>query len=467
MTTVTVDRLCAIQALSDVPAEQLQWLLDNSEERSFEPGELIFQAGDPLTATYIMLEGRARFYRMQQNEMCELMLVEPDHITGYLPFSRGKIASLNSQALDHVKLLVFPIQKITDLICEHFELTQAFVHVMISRVRDFTTLMQQNEKLVSLGKLSAGLAHELNNPATAVVRGAVSLKQHLALEPETFKKIMAVNMRPEHVDVVKDKMFALIQQTDRPSLTLMQRSEKEEELLDWLDEHHIENAPEVAENFVEFGFSIEQLEDFRKYIPDDSISAVFNWMNTNLVTERMVLDIEEASKRIAQLVSSIKTFTHMDQGNDHQLMDIHEGIRNTLTILAHKIRKGNVEVITHYDPDVPHIKASVGELNQVWTNLIDNALDAMDGRQNSKLEIETEKDGDRVRVCITDNGPGIPEEIITRIYDPFFTTKEIGKGTGMGLDITDRIIRQHKGHIRVNSVPGRTQFSVSLPIQAN
>lgn len=467
MTTVTIKRLQSIEALRDVPAEQLQWLLDNSEERTYQPGENIFQEGEPLEATYVLLEGRVRLYRLQQNEMNELLIQEPDTISGYLPFSRGTIATLNSQALDEVKVLLFSSSKVADLICTHFELTQALVHVMISRVRDYTTLMQQNEKLVSLGKLSAGLAHELNNPATAVVRGAVSLKQHLALEPETFKKIMAITIKPEDVDAVKDKMFALIHKAAHPALSMMQRAEKEEELVDWLDNRSVENSDEVAENFVEFGFSIADLEDFRQFVPDQSISAVFNWINTNLVTERMVTDLEEASKRIAQLVSSIKVFTHMDQGNAKQLTDIRDGIKNTLVILAHKIRKSNVEVVTEYDNELPMINACVGELNQVWTNLIDNALDAMESNGQGKLEIRTELDGDCARICITDNGPGIPPEIRNRIFDPFFTTKEIGKGTGMGLDITDRIIRQHKGSVKVNSEPGHTQFIVSLPIQGN
>jgi signal transduction histidine kinase len=177
-----------------------------------------------------------------------------------------------------------------------------------------------------------------------------------------------------------------------------------------------------------------------------------------------VTDIEEASSRIAHLVGSIKTFTHMDQGLEKQLTDIHSGINNTLTILQYKIRKGNVELVERFNNNLPKIMAHVGELNQIWTNLIDNALDAMEFQQKSVLEIYTEREGDYLQVCIIDNGPGIPEETMSKIFDPFFTTKEVGKGTGLGLDIVNQIVRHHRGTINVSSEPGRTAFVVHLPI---
>jgi signal transduction histidine kinase len=189
-----------------------------------------------------------------------------------------------------------------------------------------------------------------------------------------------------------------------------------------------------------------------------------NWINSNMITEKMVVDIEEASKRIADLVGAVKNFTHMDQGHDKQYADVHDGIRNTLTMLQHKIHTGSVEVIKNFDTSLPPVKAMIGELNQVWTNLMDNALDAMEPAGKGTLEIKTRRDNDCVEVSIIDNGPGIPDDIKSQVFDPFFTTKEIGKGTGLGLDVVNRIVKQHRGSIKLNSVPGRTEFLVCFPI---
>jgi signal transduction histidine kinase len=195
------------------------------------------------------------------------------------------------------------------------------------------------------------------------------------------------------------------------------------------------------------------------------MSPVFNWINSNLVTERMVTDIQESSQRISDLVKSVKNFTHMDQGKGREPTDIHSGIRNTLTMLQFRLKKGNIELTEEFDEGLPKVVAMVGELNQVWTNLIDNALDAMEATGKGRLTIRTEKEHKFVKVSVIDNGLGIPGDIQSRIFDPFFTTKEIGKGTGLGLDVVTRIVRQHNGTVRVNSVPGRTAFVVCFPVE--
>lgn len=462
MEKVTLEWLASIDALKDVPGEQLQWLIDQSELRQIPRGELIIEKDKPITGTYIIRSGRIRIYQLQQGGIREVAIQGPNSISGYLPFSRGLIASNYGEAMDDTEVLHFPVEKIIELIHQHYELTQALVHIMTNRVRDYTALQQQNEKMMALGKLSAGLAHELNNPATAVVRGAVSLKEHLQLMPDTFKQISSIQMSEASVETVNRLLFHIIGQGEKPVLTMMQRSSKEDEILDWLDAHNVRNSQEIAENFVDFGFTISHLEQFREHIADQHISAVFNWINSNLVTERIVTDIEEASRRIATLVGSVKSFTHMDQGHQKQPADIHTGIRNTLNILQHKLRKCNITVIEEYDEAMPQVNVMVGEMNQVWVNLIDNAVDAMG--YGGTLRIHTEKDGDCARISIMDNGPGIPQEIQTRVFEPFFTTKEIGKGTGLGLDIVHQIISQHQGTIKLASVPGETRFTVSVPI---
>jgi len=464
MQNVTVSWLQSIEALKEVPVEQLQWLIDHSDHYEMEEGEFLAHPGDIIRGTHIIISGRIRLYMNQGSDIREIAILEPKAISGYLPFSRGKAAGIMSRALEHTEIMTLPKELIRDLTTQNFELTQALVHIMTTRVRDFTSMQQQDEKMMALGKLSAGLAHELNNPAAAIVRGSTSLKEHLQLEPKTFKDIMAIRMEEKEVDLVTEKLFNILSRTDRPKLTLIQRTEREDAIRDWLDDHGVANSDEVAENFLEYAFTCDDLNMFKDHIPLKYLSPVFNWINTNLVTERMVEDIQESSQRISVLVQSVKNFTHMDQGKGRDYADIHEGIKNTLVILNHKIKKGNIEVIEDFDLELPKVRAMIGELNQVWTNLIDNALDAMEENGKGQLKIRTEREREFVKVSICDNGPGIPEEIRSRIFDPFFSTKGIGKGSGLGLDVVMRIVQQHRGSVKVNSQPGQTEFIVCFLI---
>jgi signal transduction histidine kinase len=465
MQTVTAGWLKALPTLKEVPEEQLQWMIDNSRHVSKPEGEFLFRIGDQVVGTYIIIEGMVRLFMMQNNEMRDLSDLPVGSISGYLPFSRAATVTVHAKVMKDATIMILPVEKFREMISHHFELTQALVHIMTTRVRDFTSLQQQNEKMMALGKLSAGLAHELNNPAAAIVRGSTTLLHHLKLQPESFKDIMAIKMAEEEVDRVSQKLFEVLDRPEKPKLSLMDRTEQEDEIRDWMDDHHVSNAGEIAENFLDYSFTCDDLRVFKEHIPDNYLSPVFNWINSNLVTERMVQDIQESSQRISVLVQSVKNFTHMDQGKGKEWTDIHNGIRNTLTMLQYKFKKANIEVREEYDPQLPKIMALVGELNQVWTNVIDNALDAMEGKEKAQLIIHTQKDGEYAKVSITDNGPGIPEDVQSRIFDPFFTTKEIGKGTGLGLDVVTRIVAQHKGSVKVHSVPGRTEFIICFPIK--
>jgi signal transduction histidine kinase len=464
METVTSAILKNFEALKNVPESQLNWLIDVSDQYLLSDGEHLTVQGQPLTGPHFILEGRMRLYLKQKGNIRDLATFGAGEVTGYLPYSRGLVATANSKAVGEVHILSFPTDRIREMIKDHFELTQALVHVMSNRVREFTAMQQQNEKMMALGKLSAGLAHELNNPASAIVRDSVSLIEHLRMEPKSFKKVIAIQMTSEQVDAVNNELFRLLAIKDRPHLNLKEKTRREEQLTEWLDAHNVENSYDIAENFVDFNFTVETLEEFCSNIPSNYCSPVFNWISSLLVTERMVEDIQESSRRIADLVNSVKIFTHMDRGSDKQYADIHIGIRNTLTMLGYKIRKGNITVVEDYDDTLPPVKAMIGELNQVWTNLIDNALDAMEVNDKGILTIKTEKDREFVQVFIIDNGPGIRDDVKARIFDPFFTTKEMGKGSGMGLEVVQRIVHQHNGSIKVKTEPGNTQFIVCFPI---
>jgi signal transduction histidine kinase len=464
MQDCTPTLLKTFEALKEVPEDQLQWLIDNSICKMLPDGEILTEPGKPLAGTYFIISGRMRLYLPIGGVKRDMGDFKAGEISGYLPYSRGKIGTGYSMALADTQIMLLPVEKINEMIRTQFELTQALVHVMTNRVRNFTALQQQNEKMLALGKLSAGLTHELNNPASAIVRDSESLLKHLQLEPQTFKSVIAIRMEPEHVDAVTKKLFRVMSEKREVNLTLRQRTAKEEELTDLFEEMGIENSDEIAENFVEFGFETEDIELFKHHIPAQYFSPIFNWINTLLVTERMVEDIGESARRIADLVSSVKTYTHMDQGQEKQYADIRIGIKNTLQMLIYKIKKGNITMVKEFDETLPPVKAMIGELNQVWTNLIDNALDAMEVNGKGTLTIKTEKDNEFVQVSIIDDGPGIPEDIRSRIFDPFFTTKEMGKGTGLGLEVVQRIVKQHNGSIKVQSEPGHTAFVVCFPI---
>ena len=464
MINVTIERLRAIENLADVPKDQLKWFLDRATVLELAPGEYIFKKGDLIPGPFVILSGKVRLCMTVGEELLEVGVYEAGAIGGNLPFSRSKIANVVTQAVNELTYLQLPLDQLDEMIRTQFGLTQALVHVMANRIKEYTAFEQQSEKMMALGKLSAGLAHELNNPAAAVVRGSGLLLEHLKMLPDAFKKIMSIRLDAINVDYLAQKLFGALSRSDRPLLSMMRRASMEDDLNDWLDRHNVECAADMAENLVEFGFTEAELDDIKDHIPDEAVSAVFSWLNNSLVTEKIVLDIHEASGRISDLVGAVKSFTHMDQGHGKQYADIHKGIRNTLSMLQYKIRSGNVQIIENFDTSLPEVSALIGELNQVWTNLLDNALDAMESTKPSQLTITTHQIQDLVRVTISDNGPGIPEDKMKRIFEPFFTTKQIGKGTGLGLDVVMRIVKQHKGAVQVESKPGQTDFIVDLPI---
>ncbi len=463
MIDVTPAWLGQWKALADVPPDQLAWFAQVAEHYVVPEGETVFTIGEAITHTYVIVSGRIELFLVQASGRRVTATFKAGDITGFLPFSRMKASTATALAVEEAQIMAFPAALARQMLQEHFELGEALVHIMISRVRDFTSMQQQNEKMMALGKLSAGLAHELNNPASAVARDAQMLQKHLSLIPESFKEVMNIRMTAAQVDAVSEVLFRLLH-AQRPQLSLLQRSDREDELTDWLDDHAVADPMELAEQFTDFGFCPADLEEFAEHIPAAYLKPVLKWISDNVVTDRMVGDIGEAAGRIATLVQSIKAFTHMDRGSEKQLADIHDGIRNTLTMLGHKLRAGHTRVEEDYDTTLPPVKAMIGELNQVWTNLIDNALDALEGQPDAVLRIATRRAADTVCVTITDNGPGIPDDVRARIFDPFFTTKAIGKGTGLGLEVVQRIVQQHGGTVTLTSKPGETAFTVCFPI---
>jgi signal transduction histidine kinase len=453
-----------IVALQDVPDAELQWLIDHSELLTFEPGDELFRPGDPIDQLLVFLEGHAIVRAQQGNQFRVVGEFGKHTISGLLPYSRASLARGSAQVTKTTTILALPKSKFREMITSQEGLTTALVHTMSTRIREFTKNELQNEKMMALGKLSAGLAHELNNPSAAIVRSAQTLSKHLKLLPDNFKNVIKIRMTDQQVDAVNDLLFSKIEHGVQ-ILSMMDRSEKEDELVDWLEEHGIEQNDSIAENLVEFGFESGDLDVIRSHVSEPDLPGVINWIDQNLTTERLVGEIEEASQRINKLVSSVKSYTHMDQAPEKTPADIHIGLENTLTMLNHKINKSNIKVVRAFQHDLPKPGILASELNQVWTNLIDNAIDAMENSETRELTVKTIQNGSFINVIIGDTGSGIPEEIQNKIFDPFFTTKEIGKGTGLGMEVVHRIItNQHNGTITFETQPGKTEFKVCLPI---
>lgn len=454
-----------MEDLQSVPATELEWMARAGKEWDLAEGDFLFKRDQASDNLHILLEGKLRLYGLVNGSQREFGAMESGDITGVLPYSRMKIAGGFGQATEPCRVFSLHRDHFPEMIRENYSLTSAFVHKMTNRVRSFTALQQQNEKLMALGKLSAGLAHELNNPASAIVRSATNLKDHLKAIPEGFKKVIAVKMDGSEIDAVNEILFRNLDSGMVEGMSLMERSSCEDEVAEWLEDKGVEDGYEIAENLVDFGFSEEDLEELSSRVPDNHFVPIIHWINNNLITEKMVLEISEASQRIAELVGSVKSYTHMDQSLDKQDVDLAKGIRNTLRMLQHKLKKGPVKVVENFSAEAATVTGFPGELNQVWTNLIDNAIDAMEESAEKVLEIKSWRDKHgNTYVSIIDSGSGIPEDVLSRIFDPFYTTKEVGQGTGLGLDVVKKIIEdQHKGRIKVESRPGRTEFNICLP----
>jgi len=464
MTKDLFESLVKVPAFVDVPGQQIKWLVEHGTIRTYSDGDKVFSHGEAIDGFQIVLKGGISMYINQPNGRRNIRTYELFDILGRLPYSRMKVAVAEGFADGDLILFSLHRDYFNALISECHDITEALVHNMTDRVRHFTNTQQQNDKMMALGKLSAGLAHELNNPSAAVVRSAQELKKHLSSTPENFKRVIKIQASDEIIDRINEWVNTKMMAHGSTSLTLLQKTALEDELAAWLEDIGFRNPYDLTETFAGFSITLADLDLIRNWLRTEDVIPVLGWIDQLLTTEKLVSDIEEASKRINALVTSIKGYTHMDQSTEKQLADIHPGIRNTLTMLGHKIKKNHIKLIEDFQADLPQAHIFVSELNQLWTNLIDNAIDAMEGISNGQLEIKTIKDRGFINVFIIDNGAGIPKEIQDKIFDPFFTTKPMGKGTGLGLEVVRQILNQHNGKIELKSQPGRTEFKICFPI---
>jgi signal transduction histidine kinase len=465
MQPITIYELKKVIALNGLSDEHLQWIVDHSESIEYEEGDVVARTGEPAEWMFFIVEGKIDYYMNVKGKLVYYNTFMNDSdsggVTGLLPYSRMKVYSGNSISVERIRGLKLHKKYFQELEQLNPDFIQKLIGYMTERARFFATTKMQQEKVSALGNLAAGIAHELNNPASAITRISYELANRLFLNIELTEKMIRENINADHIKYLRDKIESK-DGSSKQKLSASQRMNKEDELMNWLEGKGLPVDQQVVDTFTEAGFSGDDLEFLAGNVPNKDLVQILFWIENLLSSQRIIKDLGEASKRVSNLVGAIKSHVHMDRTNEKQPTDIHKDIENTLTLLGHKLREKNIIVKKSFCDDLAEVPAYVGELNQVWTNIIDNAIYAVN--QNGELIIETECDKKDVNIKIIDNGVGIPPEIISRIFDPFFTTKKVGEGTGIGLDTVQRIIKHHDGEIKVHSKPGRTEFLICLPL---
>ena len=451
-----------IPIFTDLSEEQLDWFASNCEDVRWASGEVVIHEGDPADVLVVLLEGELRGRRDSTGADSPVYIVHAGQVTGMLPFSRLTVFPVTIRAFGQARMARLHKDSFPQMMERIPQLTPRLVNVLADRIREVSRADQQRDKLMALGKLSAGLAHELNNPASAARRAAEGLRQctrdlrkaNLKLD-ETALSAEQRAFLAEFEDQVIEKL------TSAPALDSLVQSDREDEMTHWLEQHGIPNVSKFTAALVEANVEREALERLIGQFSVQVLHDVMMRIVSAIGAEKLTREIEATTGRISELVRAVKEYSYMDQLPEQEI-DIHQGIESTLTMLKFRLKKG-VNVTREYDKTLPRLCAHGSELNQVWTNLIDNAIDAMSGK--GELRIRTSRELDSLLVEIIDNGVGIPENVKVHIFEPFFTTKGVGEGTGLGLDTVYRIVRSHHGQITFDSKPGETCFQVRLPLQ--
>ena len=450
--------LLRVPTFADLPEDQILWFLSQSQEVNLKAGDIYARQGDPPDAMFVLLEGEFQW----RGEFGGETIVIPGKVgdvTGALPFSRMKQFTVSGRAVTDGRILRFPSSLFPELIQKMPELAKRLVGVMSDRIREVTRLEQQRDRLAGLGKLSAGLAHELNNPASAAKRAASQLRSTLHRVKEASHELG----RRELTSIQKseiERLEASFTKRDEPPPDTLTMSDLEDQIDSLLRSHGQNDLWQLAAELAQRGIKPSALESLFENLDAGSARAALVRIAASVEIANLLNEIESSTSRISELVGAIKEYTFMDQA-PVQNVDVVKSLETTLTILNHKLKRG-VAVQRDYQP-IPLLVNSFGsELNQVWSNLIDNAIDAMGGK--GELRVRTYRDDGCVVVEIRDNGPGISPEIESHIFEPFFTTKGVGEGTGLGLDTVQRIVKKHRGNVQVESKPGDTRFQVWLPL---
>jgi len=448
---------------AELSEEDLAQLYQMAESVSVQAGQLLMEEGSPGDALYVVQDGTFEVSKRLGQREVTIDVCKPGDVIGEISLLEQTSRSASVRATTDSQLVKISQAAFEQLLSRSPSAALSVLHTVMSRLRNTEAMLRQSEKMAALGTLAAGLAHELNNPAAAARRSSAQLREALAEWQRLSAELtdLAFDSRQKQaVSTLREEMVTRV--TSPVDLDPLTRSDQESDLQAWLEEHGIQEAWELAPTLLSLGWPLAALEELTEPFLDQQFPLVVQWLGAGASTYALLDEVRMSAERISEIVRAVKTYSYLDQA-PVQEVDVHEGLENTLIILRHKLKQG-VHVVREYAPDLPRIEVYASELNQVWTNIIDNALDAMDGRGELRLKTYA-KDG-QVVVEISDNGPGVPPEIQSRIFEPFFTTKPPGEGTGLGLHISYNIIvQEHGGQIRVTSQPGLTCFQVTLPPQ--
>ena len=456
-------RLSAHDALGGAPRAELEWLVTHGELRGLKSGEVVGAPGWEANELIVLLKGRITVYQSKLGSRRKVAEWHAGEVTGLFPYSRMKSGVSDVIAEAETEAFIVMRDQFGGLTRHCPEITATLVHAMVDRARMFTSTDWQDEKMMSLGKLSAGLAHELNNPASAASRSAANLTDAITQLAESSRVLEAARLNDGQLARVEAFRAACAVEATR--LNPIDRSDLEEEIADWLDARAIDNAS--AEALVDAGVSTALLDQLAAVIQGEALAAAIRWSAAYRLACSLATDVKRATSRIYELVSAVKRFTYMDRAAAAEPFDLTAGLRDTVLLHTTKAREKSARVTLEIADDVPQIPAFGAELNQVWSNLIDNALDAID--EGGHVTVRAAREGGSVVVSVIDDGEGVPEDIKAKIFDPFFTTKPVGRGTGLGLDIVRRAVEHHRARIEFESAAGggRTEFKVVLPADSS
>lgn len=438
-------------------------------EADLSSGETLFRQGEPAEHFYVVRKGGIQISKKIDSREIAINSYKENAFFGEVPLIAGTDHLASATAIGETHLCVFHEEDFWQMLLSYSSVRKVVLGHMAGRTQELQMLSQQHEKLIGLGTLAAGLAHELNNPASAAYGAVRQLKE---LTPNLYTLILKhieqclTPLQLENLLKLKSETVERI--AEFKHIDPLSQIDLEDEIIVWLEKHDIDDGWKLAPNLVAGGVNPKKLAFLEKGLSHDILNYIFNCLELTLSRTSLLSTLEESASRISQIVSAVKSYSYVDQAPlNKKNIDIHKGLDNTVTILNYKLKKHNLLIVRNYEDSLPMIEADGGSLNQVWTNLIDNAIDALQERNDGKISLSTSVENDSVIVEIADNGSGIPPEVQSRIFEPFFTTKEIGQGTGIGLDLVYRIVvAEHQGSINCFSQPGHTKFQIKLPINS-
>lgn len=454
-----VDRLATHRTIGRAPREELTWIAKHGTLSHFPQGALVVRQGEVVEGMYILLSGKMSISLPRGTRQRKVMEWQAGDVTGILPYSRMLTPPGNSVVEEPIEAVALTRSDLPGLISNCHEVTSMLVHVMIDRARRFTSADLRDEKMISLGKLAAGLAHELNNPASAAMRDAKSLTTALTAAEKAARALGSAGLTAAQLAELDAVHGVCMNNAAALAISGMALADREEEITAWLHSHGADTS--LAGDLARTSITNETLNRLSSTLTGTSLTSGLRWIAAGCAARSLTTDIERAVTRVHALVTAVKGFTHMDRAPDQGPVDIPAGLADTIALLSGKAKSKSLVITLTPEPGLPHAYGLNAEINQIWMNLIDNAIDA--APVNGHVTVTAAHEGPAVVVSVIDDGPGIPADVRENIFDPFFTTKSIGEGTGLGLDIVRRVVNWHNGDIEVASEPGRTEFRVRLP----